>query len=260
MTQIIAIANQKGGVGKTTTALNLGAVLAQRQQRVLLIDLDPQASLTALLGLDPRTVERSSYSLLMYPEITLTRVVRRLGTNLALVPGSVDLDAAAIQIVEQEISLHRLRKVLRESRLTFDIILIDTPPGLNVLTISALLAADSVLIPSQCSLLAISGIRAVQDAASRIRSKMGHPGLRLRGVLATFYDTASAQSPNVLTELRALLPGQVFQTVIPYDVQVTDASHSGKAVVDYAPESSASLAYLALVGELLDEEPTTIGQ
>lgn len=256
MTQIIAIANQKGGVGKTTTALNLGAVLAAQQQRVLLIDLDPQASLTALLGLDPRTVERSSYSLLMYPEMTLTRVVRRLGTNLALVPGSIDLDAAAIQMVQQEVSLHRLRKVLRESRLTFDITLIDTPPGLNVLTISALLASDSVLIPAQCNLLAISGIRAMQDAASRIRSRMGHPGLRLRGVLATFYDAASAQSPHVLAELRALLPGQVFQTVIPYDVHVSDASHSGKGVVDYAPESRASQAYRQLADELMKAEPT----
>ncbi|MBZ0277877.1 MAG: ParA family protein [Anaerolineae bacterium] len=251
MAHILAVVNQKGGVGKTTTALNLGVALAQRQQRILLIDLDPQASLTACLGIDPYKSERSSYSLLLYPEMTLTRVLKPIGANLALVPGSIDLDTAAIQIVQREISLHRLRKVLRESRLSFDMILIDTPPGLNVLTVCALLAADSVLIPSQCSSLAIAGIRAVQDAMNRIRSRMGHPGLQLRGVVATFYDASGAHAPKVLAELRALLPDHVFKTVIPYDVHVADAPHTGKPVVDYAPDSPAAVAYQALADELL---------
>jgi chromosome partitioning protein len=249
VTHILAVANQKGGVGKTTTALNLALVMA-RHQRVLLVDLDPQASLTAFLGLDPYRLERSSYSLLMFDDVALSRTMRPLNSSLALLPASVDLSTAAVKLLQEPHPLARLRRALRESRLIFDIILIDTPPGLNVLTVVGLLASDEVLIPTQCNHAAILGIRAVQEVVKRIRDHMDNPTLSIRGVLPTFYDPDAFYTAAVLAELRTLLPGQVLKTVIPYDVHVADAPHTGKAVVDYAPDSPGAVAYLQLAAEL----------
>ena len=251
MAQILAVANQKGGVGKTTTVLNLGLVLASRGKRVLLVDLDPQASLTVFMGYDPYRLKRSSYSLLMYPEISLVRVIQTFGSLIALVPGSVDLATAAIRMVQEQHPLGRLRTVLRETQFTFDYVIIDTPPGLNVLTVSALIAADQLIIPVQCNYAAMQGIKAVQDIIRHVCEGMGNPDLRLRGVLPTFFDSESLFAPKVLSDMLALMPGQVFNTFIPYDTSVADAPHAGKAVVDYAPDSPAAGAYRSLVNELL---------
>ena len=251
MAQIVAVANQKGGVGKTTTVLNLGLVLASRGKRVLLVDLDPQASLTVFMGYDPYRLGRSSYSLLMYPEISLVRVMQTVSSLVALIPGSVDLATAAIRMVQEQHPLGRLRTVLRETQYTFDYVLIDTPPGLNVLSVSALIAADQLIIPAQCNYAAMQGIKAVQDIIRHVREGMGNPDLKLRGVLPTFFDPESLFAPKVLNDLRALLPKQVFKTVIPYDSSIADAPHAGKAVVDYAPDSLAAEAYRAVVNELL---------
>ncbi len=251
MAQILAVANQKGGVGKTTTVLNLGLVLASRGKRVLLVDLDPQASLTVFMGYDPYRLTRSSYSLLMYPEISLVRVMQTFGSLIALVPGSVDLATAAIRMVQEQHPLGRLRTVLRETQYTFDYIIIDTPPGLNVLTVSALIASDQLIIPVQCNYPAMQGIKAVQDIIRHVREGMGNPNLKLRGILPTFFDSESLFSAKVLADMRALLAGQIFNTVIPYDPTVADAPHIGKAVVDYAPDSPGAVAYRALVDELL---------
>jgi len=211
VTRILAVANQKGGVGKTTTALNLGLVLAQKQCRVLLVDLDPQASLTVFLGLDPYHVERSTYSLLILPDISPARILKPFGSTLALLPGSVDLANASIKLVQEGHPLDRLRLALRRGHVAFDYVLIDTPPGLNVLTVIGLLAADDVLIPTQCNHSAMLGIRAVQDVVKRIRDNMGNPGLKVSGVLPTFYDSQSVYADQILDELRALLPGVLFK-------------------------------------------------
>jgi chromosome partitioning protein len=249
--RILTIANQKGGVGKTTTVLNLGVALSREQRRVLLVDLDPQANLTALLGLDPYQARRSSYSLLMFPEMTVARVMITFGSNLALIPASVDLAVAAVKLVQGETALDRLRIALRESRVPFDDILIDTPPGMDVLTAVGLMAADEVIIPAQCNKLAMLGVRATYEAAQRISVGKSNAGLQLRGVLPTLFDPNLAYSDEVLQELRAVLPGYVFETVIPYDAVAADAPHRGKPVVDYAPNSPAALAYLMLAAEIL---------
>ncbi len=251
MAHILAVANQKGGVGKTTTVLNLGLVLASRGKRVLLVDLDPQASLTVFMGYDPYRLTRSSYSLLMYPEISLVRVMQTFGSHVALIPGSVDLATAAIRMVQEQHPLGRLRTVLRETQYTFDYILIDTPPGLNVLTVSALIAADQLIIPVQCNYPAMQGIKAIQNIINHVREGMGNPNLKLQGILPTFFDSESLFSAKVLIDMRTLLPGQVFHTTIPYDPTVADAPHVGKAVVDYAPDSPGAEAYRSLVDELL---------
>lgn len=248
MTQILALANQKGGVGKTTTVLNLGAALAVQGRRVLLVDIDPQASLTACLGFDPYRMQRSSYSLLMFEGITLGRILQMPRANIALAPGSIDLAAAAIKLVQEQHSLTRLRAILRDSRMTFDVVLIDTPPGLNVLTVVGLLAADEVLIPAQCDHLAMLGVRAIRDLARRVRDEMGNPGLTVRGVLPTFFDGAAAYAQKTLDDLRALVP--VLQTVIPYDTHITDALFQGKLVLDYAPDSPGAAAYRRLAEEV----------
>jgi chromosome partitioning protein len=250
VTRILAVANQKGGVGKTTTALNLGTALAQKQCHVLLVDLDPQASLTAFLGLDPYRVERSTYSLLMYPEMALTRILKPFGSALALLPGSVDLANASIKLIQEGHPLDRLRLALRHKNVAFDYILIDTPPGLNVLTVAGLLAADEVLIPTQCNHSAMLGIRAVQDVVKRIRENMGNPGLKVSGVVPTFYDSNAVYADQTLTDLQALLPSVIFKTIIPYDTNVADAPSKGKIAIDYAPNSPAAIAYRALADEL----------
>lgn len=250
MTQIFVIANQKGGVGKTTTVLNLGAALALQGHRVLLIDLDPQASLTAHLGLDPYRQERSSYSLVMFEEMVLSRVLKPVGANLALVPGSIDLATAAIRLVQERQPLNRLQLALRESRLGFDFVLLDTPPSLNVLTVSALLAAQQVIIPVQCNHAAALGVRAMLDVVHRVRDHMGNPSLSVRGIVATLFDAEMLYAQQVLRELRALLPKQTLQTVIPYDPHIADAPHQGKSILTYLPESPGAIAYRRLADEL----------
>lgn len=249
VTRIFAVANQKGGVGKTTTALNLALVLA-RYSRVLLVDLDPQASLTVCLGFDPYRLERSSYSLLLFDDVALARVLKPLTSSLALLPASVDLSTAGVRLVQEPHPLDRLRRALRESRIIFDYVVIDTPPGLNVLTVAGLLAADEALIPAQCNYAAVLGIRAVYEVVSRIRDHMGNPDLRVCGVLPTFYDAQALYTVEILRELHTLLPGQLFKTVIPYDVHVADAPHKGKAVVDYRPDSPGAVAYAQLAEEI----------
>ena len=251
MTRILAITNQKGGVGKTTTALNLGYELAKRQRRVLLVDLDPQAGLTVMMGLDPYTLERSSYSLLMHNNMRLVRALHTVNSQLALIPGSIDLAVGMVKIVQEEHPLDRLRDVLHQSHVTFDDILIDTPPTLDVMTAISLVAADEVLIPAQCQYLAMLGIRAVKDSIQRVRDGMRNPNLKLRGVLPTMFDASSSQAQGVLTEMRALLGSDVLETVIPYDVRVQDAPHRGKPVVEEAPDSPAAVAYRRAADELL---------
>ena len=256
MAHIFAIANQKGGVGKTTTTLNLGVALARQKCRVLLVDLDPQASLTALLGLDPYQPRRSAYSLLMFPDVSVTRVMSALGTGLALIPASIDLAVASVRLAQGDGALDRLRAALRESRVTFDYVLIDTPPGLDVLTAVGLMAADEVIIPVKCDRLALLGIRATWDAVQRIAGGKINPALRIRGILPTLFDPEMAHAQAVLQEIAAMLPGFLFETLIPYDPFAADAPHSGKTAVDYAPGSAAAIAYLMLAAELTASETT----
>ncbi|NWG17344.1 MAG: ParA family protein [Chloroflexi bacterium] len=248
MTRILVLANQKGGVGKTTTVFNLGVALAGQGRRVLLVDIDPQASLTALMGFDPYKIERSSYSLLMFDGMGLARALKTPRANLALVPGSIDLATAAVKLVQERHPLTRLRDALRQSRMLFDTVLLDTPPGLNVLTVAGFLAADSVVIPAQCDHLAMLGVRAIQDMVARVCDGLGNADLSLCGVLATFFDPQAIYAQKTLDELRALVP--VLETVIPYDVHIADAPHQGKPVLDYAPDSPGAAAYRKLAEEV----------
>ncbi|MBZ0292584.1 MAG: ParA family protein [Anaerolineae bacterium] len=237
-------------MGKTTTTLNLGFVLAQKH-RVLLIDLDAQGGLTNFLGMDPYRMTRSVYSLLMYEDISITRTIKTIIPRLSLIPGSIDLASGAVRIVHEERPLTKLKDVLRDSKLQFDYVLIDTPPTLDVMTAISLMAADEVIIPAQCHYLAMLGIRAMKESIERLKTNMTGSNLKLRGVLPTMYDASAVQSKKALEELRNLLTKEVFQTVIPYDTHILDAPYHGKPVVNYAPDSPAAQAYHSLAEELL---------
>ena len=255
MARILAITNQKGGVGKTTTTLNLGFELARQHRRVLLVDLDPQGGLTVFMGLDPYTLKRSSYSLLMHKDARLSRALHTVNGDLAIAPASIDLAVAIVKIIQEQRPLDQLRKVLRGSRVSFDYVLIDTPPTLDVMTAISLVAADEVIIPAQCHFLAMLGIRAIKDSIQRVRDGMRNPDLRLRGVLPTMFDPLSSQSQTALDEMRAVLGDDVFSAVIPYDVRVQEAPFRGKPVVHDAPDSPAATAYRQLAKELLADQP-----
>lgn len=248
--RILSIANQKGGVGKTTTAMNLAYVLAERQQRVLLVDMDPQGGLTHYMGLDPYHLARSAYSLLVFEDITIGQIMKPVNPHLAFVPASSELAVATISKSQAHYPLDRLRHKLRESRIPFDFIIVDTPPSLDLLTEVSLIAADEVIIPVQCHYLALQGVRAVKEALVKIQAG-SNPTLKINGILPTMYDASSAHAQTILNEMQSLLDQELFNTVIPYDVHVTDAPYHGKPLVLDAPESPAARAYRLLVDEVL---------
>ncbi|WP_162909991.1 ParA family protein [Aggregatilinea lenta] len=250
MARTLVIANQKGGVGKSTSVLNLGVALARRGQRVLLIDLDPQAGLTAGLGLDPYTLRRTVYSLLSTPGTSLARVLCTIEDGLALVPANIDLAVADIRLSAAADPATRLRDVLDRSRIPFDVILIDTPPGLGVLTANGLVAADAVIVPVQCQYLAMRGVRGLLDSVERIGQSLNRD-LVVGGLFGTLYRVESEHAREVMGELRDVFGPQVFESVIPYDEAAAEAPLAGQAVLDYAPDSPAALAYRALAEEIV---------
>ncbi len=255
MTRTLVIANQKGGVGKSTSVMNLGIALATRGQRVLLVDLDPQGGLTGAFGLDSYAIPLSTFSLLMSPQISIGRVVRKLRERLALVPASLDLAAAEIQLANASQRALRLRQALQRETTTFDYILIDTPPGLGVLTANGLVAADDVLIPVQCQYLAMRGVRALLETVVRIRKHL-NPTLRLGGVFATMYRPNSTHAREVVEEMRAVFGHKMFRTLIHYDEAVAEAPVAGVSLLEYAPVHPVAQAYHALAEEVSGGEQT----
>lgn len=249
MTRTLVIANQKGGVGKSTSVMNLGVALAERGSRVLLIDLDPQGGLTATFGIDPYDIRRSAFSLLMYNNVSLARVMRPVRKNLALVPASIDLTAAEIQLASMPDAGNRLRLALQRSRVPFDFVFIDTPPGLGVLTANGLVAADEVLVPVQCQYLAMRGVRALMDTMVRVKNSM-NPRLRLGGLFATMYRPESRHSQEVVDELRSVFGSKMFKTLIDYDDVVAEAPVAGLSVIEYIPRHPIAQDYRALAEEV----------
>ena len=249
MTRTLVIANQKGGVGKSTSVMNLGVALAERGKRVLLVDLDPQGGLTAAFGIDAYDVRRSAFSLLMYSHVSLARVMRPVRKNLALVPASVDLAAAEIHLVNVADRVHRLNQTLQRSRIPFDFVFIDTPPGLGILTANGLVAADEVLVPVQCQYLAMRGVRALMDTVVRVKKSM-NAGLKLGGLFGTMYRPNSQHAQEVVDELRAVFGQKMFKTLIHYDDVVAEAPVAGLSVLEYIPRHPIAQGYRALAEEI----------
>ncbi|HEY67520.1 MAG TPA: ParA family protein [Thermoflexia bacterium] len=254
---IYALANQKGGVGKTTTAVNMGAYLAEWGQRVLVVDIDPQANATSSLGIDKRAVPLSTYDLLVRG-VSLSRVMQLTGrVRLDLAPASPALAGATVELVSLPQRESRLRQALavlntdEEQGKRYDYVLIDCPPSLGILTVNGLTAAtDGVIIPVQCEYLALEGLSQLVRAIELVRRAL-NPKLRLRGLVMTMYDARTNLSRQVVEEVRRHFPGRVFNTIIPRSVRLSEAPSYGEPIISYAPHSAGALAYAALTRELL---------
>jgi chromosome partitioning protein len=254
---IYALANQKGGVGKTTTAVNVGACLAECGQRVLVVDIDPQANATSSLGIDKRAVPLSTYDLLVR-EVPLARIVQLTGrVRLDLVPASPSLAGATVELISLPRREYRLQQMLvglsagEGPGERYDYVLIDCPPSLGILTVNGLTAAtDGVIIPVQCEYLALEGLSQLMRAIELVRRAI-NPRLRLRGLVMTMYDGRTTLSRQVIDEVRRHFPRRVFNTIIPRSVRLSEAPSYGEPIISYAPRSAGALAYAALTQELL---------
>ena len=252
---IYVLANQKGGVGKTTTAVNVGACLAEWGQRVLIVDIDPQANATSSLGIDKRTVALSTYDLLVR-ELPLAQVVQPTGRpRFDLLPSSPALAGATVELVNLPQREYRLRHALEGLRRgkgeQYDYVLVDCPPSLGILTVNGLTAAaNGVIIPVQCEYLALEGLSQLARAIELVRRAL-NPDLRLRGLVMTMYDARTTLSRQVVEEVHRHFPGRVFSTIVPRSVRLSEAPSYGEPIISYAPRSAGALAYAALTRELL---------
>jgi chromosome partitioning protein len=254
MKRVIAVANQKGGVGKTTTAVNLAASLAATRRRVLLIDLDPQGNATMGCGVEKSSIERGAGDVLV-GACTAAEAIRPLEIpGLSLLPSNQDLTAAEVQLLSMPIGREqRLREALRPVRDQYDVILIDCPPSLNMLTVNALVAADSVLVPMQCEYYALEGLSALVGTIGQIRDA-ANPGLAIEGVLRTMFDPRNNLANEVSAQLIMHFGDKVFRTIIPRNVRLAEAPSFGKPALLHDKDSRGALAYLALAGEMIRRE------
>jgi chromosome partitioning protein len=254
MKRVIAIANQKGGVGKTTTAVNLAASLAATRRRVLLIDLDPQGNATMGSGVDKSQVEKSSCEVLLGESDLASALVTVPDGGFMLLPANQDLTAAEVRLLTLPIGREtKLRLALAPQRAAFDIILIDCPPALNMLTVNALVAADSVLIPMQCEYYALEGLTALLATVEQIRAAV-NPGIAIEGVLRTMFYPRNNLANEVSSQLISHFGEKVFRTVIPRNIRLAEAPSFGKPALFHDKESRGALAYLALAGEMIRRE------
>lgn len=248
-TRIVAVVNHKGGVGKTTTAINLGAWLALTGHRVLVVDLDPQANATTGLGVDPRRVASNVYQILVNSTPVEDAIEPTAVRNLYCVPSTIDLAGAEIELVTLFSRELRLRKALASLEGEFDFILIDCPPSLGLLTVNSLAAATEVIVPIQCEYYALEGLGQLLKNINLIQTNL-NPDLRLCGIVLTMYDGRTRLSEQVANEVRSHFPGKVFHTVIPRSVRLSEAPSFGQPIALYDPKSRGSLAYQDLAREV----------
>ena len=258
MAKVIAVANQKGGVGKTTTAINLAAGLALADMRVLVIDADAQANCSSGLGVMMGTVDKSIYNVLIESEPLTAVMCETELPGLKLVPADRNLSGAAVEMLEMHDREFLLKHLLEPVLESFDFILIDTPPSLNILTLNALVAADSVLVPMQGEYFALEGLSGLFDTLNRVRSTF-NPNLEVRGILLTMFDERTNLSSQVRDELQLHFPDKVLETVIPRNIKLAEAPSFGKPALLYDIRSKGSESYIRLAQEILNYEKKGIG-
>ncbi|PZQ61958.1 MAG: chromosome partitioning protein ParA [Sphingomonas taxi] len=250
----IAVANQKGGVGKTTSAINIATALAASGHKVLLIDLDPQGNASTGLGINQAQRQRSSYDVLVDRDGLTEAAVATDIPLLGVVPATVDLSGAEIELVELDQRTHRLHHAIQQTKQAWDIVLIDCPPSLGLLTINAMVAADALFVPLQCEFFALEGLSQLLNTVERIRSRF-NPSLSILGVALTMYDRRNRLTEQVSNDVRAVLGNVVFDTVIPRNVRLSEAPSHGLPALIYDHRCSGSEAYIALARELIRRLP-----
>ena len=251
MGRVIAVASQKGGVGKTTTAVNLGSCLAQESRRVLIVDIDPQGNATSALGINGNDRPQTIYEALIGQSELKETILPTALASLDLVPAGQRLSGAEIELVDVTSRESRLRDCLMSVRNEYDYVFVDSPPSLGLLTVNALTAADAVLIPLQCEYLALEGLTQLLGAIRRVQDRL-NPGLRIEGVLLTMYDARLNLSQQVAAEARKFFSERVYRSVIPRNVRLSEAPSFGKPIVLYDPHSTGAESYRELAREVLD--------
>lgn len=255
MGKIIAIANQKGGVGKTTTAINVCAAMAVLEKKVLLVDADPQANATSGLGFDPKNIKISIYESIIENVPIENTILTTKVPNLDLVPAHIDLVGAEIEMIDLEQRELMMRRVLRPIAEQYDYIFIDCSPSLGLITVNALTAADSVLIPVQCEYFALEGLGKLLNTIKLVQTKLNH-SLTIEGILLTMYDARLRLSNQVVDEVRNHFQHMVFETIIPRNTKLGEAPSFGESVITYDIESKGAIAYLNLAREIISRNQT----
>lgn len=258
MAKTYTMVNQKGGVGKTTSAINIGAYMGYFGQKVLIVDLDPQANATSSLGIDKNTVKNGTYEVVIGSTPIAPAILHNPRLKLSILPSSPALAGAEVELLDLDAREFRLKKALEPINERYDYIIIDCPPSLSIITINGLMAAvDGVLIPVQCEYLALEGVGQLTQTLKRIQRSI-FPDLSVKGVIMTMYDGRTRLAADVVSEITKHFPSQVFQTIIPRSIRLAEAPSYGLPIAIYAPSSSAAQAYKDLTKEILEKDGVVI--